>query len=115
MKSWEHNWDVLSPIFKFSSDVRKVIYTMNAIESLNSTYKKLNRQRAAFPSDKALLKSYIFLPCGLRRNGVNHSETGAKSTVNLPSCMKVESHFKILSICSKDSSETKESLTCSKA
>ena len=57
MKSWEHNWDVLTPIFKFSSDVRKVIYTTNAIESLNSTYKKLNRQRTVFPSDKALLKS----------------------------------------------------------
>ena len=57
MKSWEQNWDVLTPIFKFSTDVRKVIYTTNAIESLNSTYKKLNRQRTVFPSDKALLKS----------------------------------------------------------
>lgn len=57
MKSWHQNWDVLTPIFKFSADVRKVIYTTNAIESLNSTYKKLNRQRSVFPSDKALLKS----------------------------------------------------------
>ena len=57
MKSWEQNWDILTPIFKFSADVRKVIYTTNAIESLNSTYKKLNRQRTIFPSDKALLKS----------------------------------------------------------
>lgn len=57
MKSWETNWDVISPIFKFSKDVRKVIYTTNAIESLNSTYKKLNAQRSVFPSDKALLKS----------------------------------------------------------
>lgn len=57
MKSWAQNWDVLTPIFKFSSDVRKVIYTTNAIESLNSTYKKLNRQRSVFPSDKALLKT----------------------------------------------------------
>lgn len=57
MKSWEQNWDILTPIFKFSADVRKVIYTTNAIESLNSTYKKLNRQRTVFPNDKALLKS----------------------------------------------------------
>lgn len=57
MKSWEKNWDVLTPIFKFSSDVRRVIYTTNAIESLNSTYKKLNRQRSVFPSDTALLKA----------------------------------------------------------
>lgn len=57
MKRWEANWDVISPIFKFSSDVRKVIYTTNAIESLNSTYRKLNRQRSVFPSDTALLKA----------------------------------------------------------
>ena len=57
MKSWGTNWDVISPIFKFSSDVRKVIYTTNAIESLNSTYRKLNRQRSVFPSDTALLKA----------------------------------------------------------
>ena len=56
-KSWVQNWDVISPIFKFSTETRKVIYTTNAIESLNSTYKKLNRQRSIFPNDKALLKS----------------------------------------------------------
>ena len=57
MKRWKDNWDVISPIFKFSSVVRKVIYTTNAIESLNSTYRKLNRQRSVFPSDTALLKA----------------------------------------------------------
>ena len=56
MKRWKDNWDVISPIFKYSSVVRKVIYTTNAIESLNSTYRKLNRQRSVFPSDTALLK-----------------------------------------------------------
>ncbi|WP_339005605.1 IS256 family transposase [Fusobacterium animalis] len=56
MTSWYQNWDVLTPIFKFLLEVRKVIYTTNAIESLNSTYKKLNRQRTVYPSDKALLK-----------------------------------------------------------
>ena len=57
MKSWKQNWDAISPIFKFSTEVRKVIYTTNAIESLNSTYRKLNRQRSVFPSDTALLKA----------------------------------------------------------
>lgn len=56
MASWYQNWDVLTPIFKFSLEVRKVIYTTNAIESLNSTYKKLNRQRTVYPSNKSLLK-----------------------------------------------------------
>lgn len=57
MKRWYDNWDAITPIFKFSPDVRKVIYTTNAIESLNSTYWKLNRQRSVFPSDTALLKA----------------------------------------------------------
>ena len=57
MKRWKDNWDAISPIFKFSTMVRTVIYTTNAIESLNSTYRKLNRQRSVFPSDTALLKA----------------------------------------------------------
>lgn len=57
MKSWIKNWDILSPIYKFSPEVRKVIYTTNAIESLNSTYKRLNSQRSVFPSNLALLKA----------------------------------------------------------
>lgn len=57
MKSWYKNWDVISPIFKFSSEVRKVIYTTNAIESLNSGYRRLNKQRSVFPGDTALLKA----------------------------------------------------------
>lgn len=57
MKSWYANWDVISPIFKFSQTVRKVIYTTNAIESLNSGFRRLNKQRSVFPSDTALMKS----------------------------------------------------------
>ena len=57
MKWWKDNWDAIAPVFKFSAAVRKVIYTTNAIESLNSTYRKLNRQRSVFPSDTALLKA----------------------------------------------------------
>ena len=38
MKCWSDSWDAISPIFKFSSTVRKVIYTTNAIESLNTAY-----------------------------------------------------------------------------
>lgn len=57
MKRWYDNWDAISPIFKFSAAVRKVIYTTNSIESLNATYRKLNRQRSVFPSDTALLKA----------------------------------------------------------
>ena len=63
MKSWYKNWDAITPIFKFSADVRTVIYTTNAIESLNTTYRKLNRQRSVFPSDGALLKALYLSTC----------------------------------------------------
>lgn len=63
MKSWHTNWDVISPIFKFSATVRKVIYTTNAIESLNSGYRRLNKQRSVFPGDTALLKA-LYLATG---------------------------------------------------
>ena len=57
MQRWADNWDVISPMFKFSAQVRKVIYTTNAIESLNSGFRRLNRQRSVFPSSNALLKA----------------------------------------------------------
>ena len=57
MKSWHKNWDVICPIFKFSASVRKVIYTTNSIESLNSTYRRLNRSRSVFPNEMSLLKA----------------------------------------------------------
>jgi transposase-like protein len=57
MKRWHDHWDVITPIFKFSIDVRTAFYTTNTIESLNSSYRRLNRQRSVFPSSQALLKA----------------------------------------------------------
>ena len=87
MKRWEDNWDAISPIFKFSQDVRKVIYTTNAIESLNSTYKKLNRQRSVFPNDTALLKA-LYLPCRLLKSGLYQFAIGQKSMENSALCTR---------------------------
>lgn len=53
MKRWKDNWDAVSPIFKFSTTVQKVIYTTNAIESLNSTHIP-----EAEPSEKRISKRY---------------------------------------------------------
>ena len=57
MDRWKEHWDAISPIFKFSTTVRTAFYTTNAIESLNSSYRRLNRQRSVFPSSTALLKA----------------------------------------------------------
>lgn len=57
MNRWKENWDAVSPIFKFSKDVRTAFYTTNAIESLNASYRRINRQRSVFTSSQALLKA----------------------------------------------------------
>jgi len=60
IKTWYDNWEVLSPFFRFSENVRKVMYTTNIIENLNRQYRKVTKGKAIFPSDKALIKS-LFL------------------------------------------------------
>ena len=59
MDRWEENWGIISPFFKFSQKIRKMIYTtntINTIESLNSSYRRLNRARNLYPSADALMK-----------------------------------------------------------
>ena len=56
-QSWRRNWPRLIPFFDYPPEIRKVIYTTIAIESLNSGYRRLNKQRSVFPSDTALLKA----------------------------------------------------------
>lgn len=56
VKSWIDNWDKLNTFFKFPPELRKIMYTTNAIESLNSRYKALNKKRTVFPTDDSLLK-----------------------------------------------------------
>ena len=48
-KSWHANWHNLNTIFNYSDDIRKVIYTTNAIESLNSVIRKALKKRKVFP------------------------------------------------------------------
>lgn len=81
MKRWVENWDVVVPIFKFSKDVRKIIYTTHAIESLNSCYRKLNRQRSVFPGDQALLKALYLATFEATKNGLSLSTDGGRHLV----------------------------------
>ena len=54
---WRNDWTDVCTIFKYSQTVRKVIYTTNAIESLNSAIRRLTRQRSVHPTGKAVVKS----------------------------------------------------------
>lgn len=55
-KLWRVQWARVIPLFAFSEDIRKVIYTTNAIESVNMTLRKVTRNHRIFPSDEAVYK-----------------------------------------------------------
>ena len=55
-KSWRRNWARVIPFFAHPPEIRKVIYTTNAIESLNMSLRKVSKARGSFPNDDALLK-----------------------------------------------------------
>jgi putative transposase len=55
-KSWKANWQRLIPFFAYPTDIRRIIYTTNAIESLNYSLKKTMKTRASFPNDEAAIK-----------------------------------------------------------
>lgn len=57
LENWLNNWDSVIPFFKFGPEVRKIMYTTNAIESLNNSYKRINKGRRMFPSETSLEKS----------------------------------------------------------
>lgn len=57
VRLWRGNWDNVIPFFQFPPEIRKVIYTTNAIESLNMSLRKLTRNRRIFPNDEAAVKA----------------------------------------------------------
>jgi putative transposase len=58
-QSWRRNWSRLIPFFDYPPAIRKVIYTTNAIESVNMSLRKITKNRGSFPSDEALLKLFF--------------------------------------------------------
>ena len=73
---WQRHWDRIIPFFAFTPEIRKVIYTTNAIESLNMSLRKIIKTRGSFPSEQAALKLlYMALKnvvARWQRNGVQH-------------------------------------------
>jgi putative transposase len=55
-KSWRSNWTRVIPFFAYPPEIRKVIYTTNAIESLNMSLRKVTKARGSFPNDEAVCK-----------------------------------------------------------
>jgi putative transposase len=55
-KSWRTNWPRVIPFFAHPPEIRKIIYTTNAIESLNMSLRKVTKTRSSFPNDEAAAK-----------------------------------------------------------
>jgi putative transposase len=84
---WERNWERIIPFFAFPPTVRRVIYTTNAIESLNMSLRKIIKTRAAFPSEQAALKlMYLAL-----KNVVRHWQD-----MTVPHWKDALNHFTVL-------------------
>ena len=58
VRSWRSNWARITPFFDYPPEIRRIIYTTNAIESVNMSLRKITKNRGSFPSDDALLKLF---------------------------------------------------------
>jgi len=58
VKSWRSNWSRITPFFDYPPEIRRIIYTTNAIESVNMSLRKITKNRGSFPNDDALLKLF---------------------------------------------------------
>ena len=57
-KSWRSNWQRVIPFFDYPPEIRRVIYTTNAIESVNMSLRKITKNRGSFPNDESLIKLF---------------------------------------------------------
>ena len=53
---WQRHWEQIVPFFAFPAEIRKIIYTTNAVESLNMTLRKVIKTRGSFPNEEAAIK-----------------------------------------------------------
>jgi putative transposase len=60
---WRRNWDQVTPFFAYPAEIRKVIYTTNAVESLNMSLRKVIKTRGSFPNEEAAMK-LLYLALG---------------------------------------------------
>jgi putative transposase len=71
ISSWENNWAEFVPFLEFPIELRKIVYTTNAIESLNAKFRRAVRHRGHFPSEQAALKVLYLVANQKRPNRTN--------------------------------------------
>jgi putative transposase len=71
-KSWKEHWPTLSTYFKYPQEIRKVIYTTNAIEGFNRQLRKVTKAKTVFPSDDSLLKMLYLAMIDITKKWTGH-------------------------------------------
>jgi transposase-like protein len=87
-KSWRSNWARVIPLFAHPPEIRKVIYTTNAIESLNMSLRKVTKARGSFPNDEAVSKLLYLALRNIAKNGPCRSTPGRTRSTASPSSTK---------------------------
>ena len=77
INSWRNNWTQLSTYFKYPPEIRKAIYTTNAIENYNRQLRKVTKTRTIFPTDDALFRLLYLAMMDITKNGQEDRQTGA--------------------------------------
>jgi putative transposase len=77
-KSWRANWEHVTPFFAYPADIRRVIYTTNAIESVNMSLRKIIKNRGSFPTDEAALKLLYLALQNIARKWTMPSRNGRR-------------------------------------
>ena len=68
IKSWENSWAEFVPFLEFPPELRTIVYTTNAIESLNARFRRAVRHRGHFPNEQAALKVLYLTATKNRKN-----------------------------------------------
>jgi putative transposase len=68
IKAWESSWNEFVPFLEFPADLRKIVYTTNAIESLNARFRRAVRHRSHFPNEQAAMKVMYLVATQRRKN-----------------------------------------------
>ena len=80
-KSWRENWANLSTYFKFPEELRRLIYTTNAIEGFNRQLRKVTKSKAVFPTDDSLFKMLYLAMLDITKKW---TERRAETAVSVP-------------------------------
>ncbi len=73
IRSWENSWEEFVPFLEFPAELRRVVYTTNAIESLNARFRRAVRHRGHFPNEQAAMKVLYLVATARKKNRENMS------------------------------------------